>query len=358
MDYYDYQGIGPLVASCNCYASTNWVLKDDDMESWYAFLSKCQRLGVDVMSAARMIAWAMELYEKGIINEEDTQGIEMTWGNKEAIGKIVDQIAKNEGFGAILAGNVFEAAASIGKDVEEALNIKGVPLGGTNVMNFRARTVGAMVNPRGSDEYRGRFGSFDNLGSGKNTGMTGMAVPDSWEAKTAMEIIGKALEDKRKAGLKTAITQHDSTSRGTVAALANRLSIVSDALGRCKWNTLFLNVGISIEFQAKALSAGLGKQFEIEDLLEIASRISAQERLFSIRGGLTREDDTLPKKLINYQMPGSWPDDKVTPEELETLKEEFYEAMGWNKTSGAPTDKTLNDLNIEDLTEDLKKLRL
>ncbi len=117
-------------------------------------------------------------------------------------------------------------------------------------------------------------------------------------------------------------------------------------------------MGISIEFQAKALSAGLGKQFEIEDLLEIASRISAQERLFSIRGGLTREDDTLPKKLINYQMPGSWPDDKVTPEELETLKKEFYEAMGWNKTSGAPTDKTLNDLNIEDLTEDLKKLRL
>ncbi len=61
---------------------------------------------------------------------------------------------------------------------------------------------------------------------GNAAGRTGMAVPNSWEAKTAMEIIEKALEDKRKAGLKSTITQHDSTSRGTVAALANRLSIV------------------------------------------------------------------------------------------------------------------------------------
>ena len=316
------------------------------MESWYTLVSTCQRQGMDVMSAARMIAWAMELYENGVIDDHDTQGIELTWGNKEAISHLIKLIAKKEKFGAVLASNVNEAAGMIGKDVEEALNIKGVPLGGTNVMNFRARTIGAMINPRGSDEYRGRMGSFDNLGTGKNTGMTGMAVPDSWEAKTASEIVERA---RQTSGSDDSLNMHDAVSRGAVAALANRYSIVCDALAQCKWNTLFLNVGISIEFQAKALSAGLGKQIEIDDLLEAASRISAQERLFSIRNGLTRNDDTLPKKLVNYKMAGSWPEDKVTPEEMDLMKEDFYEAMGWDKASGAPTADTLKQLNLEDL---------
>jgi aldehyde:ferredoxin oxidoreductase len=328
------------------------VLKDDNMESWYTLVSTCQRQGVDVMSAARMIAWAMELFEKGIIDETHTQGIQLLWGNTEAISEIIGLIAENKGFGAVLACNVFDAAARIGKDVEEALNIKGVPLGGTNVMNFRARTIGAIINPRGGDEYRGRMGSFDNMGSGKNTGMTGMAVPDSWESTTALDIIKKA---KLASGQASAMDQHDPTARGAVAALANRYSIVSDSLGQCKWNTLFLNVGVSIEFQAKALSAGLGKQIDIDDLLEIASRISAQERLFSIRGGFTRDHDTLPKRLINYQMPGSWPQDKVMAEELEMMKEEFYESMGWDKETGVPRDETLKALDLLDLENELKK---
>jgi aldehyde:ferredoxin oxidoreductase len=144
---------------------------------------------------------------------------------------------------------------------------------------------------------------------------------------------------------------HDAVSRGAVAALANRYSIVCDALVQCKWNTLFLNVGLSIDFQAKALAAGLGKPVEIDNLLETASRISAQERLFAMRNGLTRDDDTLPKKLINYKMAGSWPEDKVTSEEMDLMKEDFYEAMGWDRVSGVPTAETLKQLNLEDLAE-------
>ncbi|MCG8685569.1 MAG: aldehyde ferredoxin oxidoreductase C-terminal domain-containing protein, partial [Desulfobacterales bacterium] len=152
------------------------------MEAWYTLVSTCQRQGVDVMSAARMIAWATDLYEKGVISDTDTGGVPLTWGSRETVEKIIGLIAANRGFGRILASNPREAVDKIGSGVEAALNIKGVPLGGTNVMNFRARTIGAMINPRGSDEYRGRMGSFDNLGTGKNTGMTGMAIPDSWEA--------------------------------------------------------------------------------------------------------------------------------------------------------------------------------
>jgi aldehyde:ferredoxin oxidoreductase len=355
MDYYELDPWGPLVASCNLYASTTWVLKDPDMKSWYAFVSKCQRQGIDSTSASRMIAWAMELYEQGKITQKDTDGIALNWGNKEAIGLILDKIVQKEGFGGVLASNPAEAAQKIGADVEEALQIKGLPLGGTNVMNFRARTIGAVVNPRGGDEYRARVGAFDNLGSGKDAGMTGMSSPNSWEAKTAMSIIDAALAKKEKAGEKPVIDQFDYEARGALAALANKTSTVSDSLGQCKWNTIFLNVGISIEFQANALSAGEGRQTSVEDLLDAAARIASQERAYAVREGMTRDQDSLPKKLINYQMEGTYPDDKVTPQGLEKMKDEYYQAMGWDVKTGVPTLNTLRALKLEDVASDLIK---
>lgn len=329
------------------------MLKDADMESWYHLVVTCQRQGIDVMSAARMIAWGMELYENGVISKADTGGLELSWGNTEAISALVEQIGSKTGFGATLAKNVLEAAADIGEGIDEALNLKGVPVGCTDVVSFRGRTMGAIVNPRGGDEYRGRYGSFDNLGSGKNTGMTGMAKPDSWESKSAMAIIEKAQQENRRKGLPDTFSQHDVTARGSVAALGNRLIIVSDSLGQCKWNTLFLNVGLSIEFQAKILSAGLGVEVSVDDLLEKAARISAQERVFSMINGLTRDDDTLHKGLVNKRMEGAWPEDEVTPEQIDYMKEEFYSAMGWSTQSGAPTEETLKKLGIEHLVQDL-----
>ena len=353
MDYYDIAEMGPLVASCNIYASTAWVLKDSDMESWYAFASRCQRQGVDVMSAARMIAWAMELFESGQISTQDTDGLQLTWGNREAIGGMLDKIVKKEGFGNILSSTMDEIPRKIAKQVEVPLHIKGVPLGGTNVMNFRARAIGAAVNPRGSDEYRSRVGSFDDLGSGKDAGMTGMASPDSWEAQAAMNIIEKALKEKEKSGKESLITQFDYEGRGSLAALATKISAVSDALGQCKWNTVFLNLGVSIAFQANALSAGLGRDVSVEDLMESASRLTAQERAYAAREGYTREQDQLPEQLLNRQLPGTWPDDKLTPQGLESMKDDYYSAMGWHIETGIPTAETLHALKLDDVIEDL-----
>ena len=198
-------------------------------------------------------------------------------------------------------------------------------------MNFRARAMGAAVNPRGSDEYRARAGSFDNLGTGSGSKLTAMASSESWEAKTAMAIVEKAVAQKRDREGETAqITQFDCESRGELAALANRMISITDSVGQCKWNTVFLNVGIGIELQAEALSAGMGREITADDLIDTASRIATQERAFAVREGLTRDHDTLPKKLINYQMPGTWPEDKVDLEDLECMKNEYYEAMAWD----------------------------
>jgi len=357
MDYFEENELGPLVASCNIYGSATWVIKNADMKTWYAVAAKCHRLGIDVLSATRMIAWATELYEQGIISTEDTGGIPLAWGDRNALEQILEQIAHNEGFGAALGQTPEVAAQKLGRNVEPALNIKGTPVGETNIMNFRARAMGAAVNPRGSDEYRARAGSFDNLGTGAGTGLTAMASPDSWEARTAMAIVEKALAQKRaRDGEDALITQFDFESRGELAALANRLISVTDSVGQCKWNTVFLNVGIGIELQAEGLSAGLGQTMSVERLIEIASRIAAQERAFAIREGLTREDDTIPKKLIDYQMPGTWPEDKLDAQSLENMKDDYYAAMEWDGETGVPTRATLQKYGLSDVAGDLEKM--
>jgi aldehyde:ferredoxin oxidoreductase len=357
MDYFEENDLGPLVASCNIYGSATWVIKNADMKTWYAVAAKCHRQGIDVLSATRMIAWASELYEKGIISLEDTGGIPLEWGNREALDRVLDLIAANKGFGAILASTPEEAAQKLGEGIEPVLNIKGTPVGETNIMNFRARAMGAAVNPRGSDEYRARAGSFDNLGTGTGSKLTAMASPDSWEAKTAMAIVEKAVAQKRaKEGDTAQITQFDCESRGELAALANRMISITDSVGQCKWNTVFLNVGIGIELQAEALSAGMGRAITADDLIDTASRIATQERAFAVREGLSRDHDTLPKKLINYQMPGTWPEDKIDLDGLERMKSDYYKAMAWDAESGVPTRETLEGVGLPDVVSDLEKM--
>jgi aldehyde:ferredoxin oxidoreductase len=357
MDYFEEKDMGPLVASCNIYGSATWVIKNADMKTWYSVAAKCHRKGLDTLSVTRMIAWASELYEKGTITLEDTGGIPLEWGNRKALEQVIDQIANNEGFGAILACTPQEAAEKLGKGIDPVLNIKGSPLGETNIMNFRARAMGAAVNPRGVDEYRSRAGSFDNLGTGAGSKLTAMASPDSWEAKTAMAIVENAVAQKReKEGETAQITQFDCESRGELAALAQRIINVTDSVGQCKWNTLFLNIGIGIELQATALSAGLGREIKVDDLVDTASRIASQERAFAVREGLSREKDTLPGKLINYQMPGSWPEDKIELEGIEQMKNDYYAAMAWDIESGVPTRKTLEALGLSDVASDLEQI--
>jgi len=127
-------------------------------------------------------------------------------------------------------------------------------------------------------------------------------------------------------------------------------------VGAGKLNTDFLNVGIGIELQAAVLSAGLGREIKVDDLIDTASRIATQERAFAVREGLTREHDTLPKKLINYRMPGTWPEDKIDPQSLERMKNEYYTAMAWDMESGVPTRETLDSLGLSDVASDLENM--
>ncbi|MEN8246799.1 MAG: aldehyde ferredoxin oxidoreductase C-terminal domain-containing protein, partial [Thermodesulfobacteriota bacterium] len=351
MDYYDVPEAGPLVSNCSLYANSMWILKDSDFNSWYRLASTCQKMGIDVISACRMLAWATELYENGRISDVDTNGIQLRWGNSEALHTMLDNIIHRKGLGAILASDIDTAVGSLGHDTPPPLHIKGSPLAGSNVINFRARAIGAAVNPRGGDDYRMRWYGFEVPLTEDEDEPATMGGPESWEMEAARKYLGYS-QDKNNGNPKT---QFDYANRGILAATSAKMSIVTDILGQCRLNTIQLKKGVGINFQARALTAGTGSHFTVEDLLKYAERTACQEKASAVKLGWTRAADDLPKALFDRRMAGAWPEDKLDPEQFRHMRAEYYQAMGWDPENGIPQLETLRGLQLSDVAAELKK---
>ncbi|MCJ7830346.1 MAG: hypothetical protein MUP74_03065, partial [Desulfobacterales bacterium] len=134
----EYETVGAFGAMClnNDWAS---IIKLNDM---------CNRSGLDTISAGSVIAFAMECYEKGIISKSDTDGIDLTWGNAEAIVKMLDKIIRREGFGDVLADGVKVAAQKIGKGADAcAIHVGGQEPGLHNALFLPSRGTGFVCDP-------------------------------------------------------------------------------------------------------------------------------------------------------------------------------------------------------------------
>ena len=138
-------------------------------------------------------------------------------------------------------------------------------------------------------------------------------------------------------------------------ALERKLISVTDMLLNCKTQTPWSMAAVGIELQAKMLSAGEGREWSIEELLEAATRIHALERAYNFREGFTRTNDDLPKRFFTQPLPGFYPDDVLDRGKFEQMKDEYYEAMRWDTKAGVPTRETLVALALGDVVADLEK---
>jgi aldehyde:ferredoxin oxidoreductase len=242
---------------------------------------------------------------------------------------MVDKIIKREGFGDVLARNAKEARDKIGRGVEEVLNVKGEPIVTENMQNYKGRGLGAAISQRGGDWYRTHYLILAYLGQagteaeGEDITLHGINTMNMFEAQTALSIIKEAQAKQGRKDEDFTFDYLDYTALGEIAALSQKLINVMDSVGQCRWNTTYVNMGIGIEFQSRMLSAGEGRKRSIDELMEIGSRIAAQERAFSVKEGYTREHDTLPKRFFTTPLPGYFPDDVVDPVKFEEMKDEY-----------------------------------
>jgi aldehyde:ferredoxin oxidoreductase len=276
---------------------------NDSLESIIAGNDLCLEYGMDTISTGMVISFAMECYERGLISKETTGGLELNFGNHQAMVEMIHKIALKQGFGEVLSRGTQKAAEEIGQGAEGyAIQVKGLELAGYDPRGAKGMGLAYATSPRGGCHERG-YTVEEILGFGGVDRFT-------YEGK------GEYVKDKQ-----------DSVA-------------IKDALGFC----VLSSAGTPPEDLAELFSASTGLPMNV-DLLDLAGeRICNLERLFNLREGFTRADDNLPQRLIKEAVKGT--DGNMHTVELERLLDDYYQARGWDQ-QGVPLPETLERLGLE-----------
>ncbi len=300
---------------------------------------KCQKLGIDIFSAVTDVAFLMELYEKRIITENDTDGIPLRWGDKKALGVIVEKIARREGVGELFAEGIVKAAERIGRGAEQyAYHTKGVELVHYSLYLIDAALAGA-ISQRG-DQVRAHGATLMSLSA---------QVP-----KEYLQLLTRSLP---KHLAETVLKEGYSERYEGKAELVEhfeRINSLSDILGVCRWwmtGVLLSNV-LTPETRAQLLSYVTGKQYEEESLLCINERVESIIRAFNVREGLRREDDSVPK--FYFKEKSLRHGRKLDVKKFNQVLTEYYALRGWDE-HGIPRKDRLQALGLGYVAEDLEK---
>jgi aldehyde:ferredoxin oxidoreductase len=272
----------------------------DKLNAIIAANQMCDEYGIDTISAGSSIAFAMECFEKELIGTKDTGGIELRFGDDEAMIAVLKKIVNQEGFGLLLSEGVRRASQEIRGSESFAMQVKGLELGGYEC--------------RGANGQALQF-AIDNRG-GCHHGYGWVARVEALDG-TRLQVKGKGEQVKNMA-----IGQ-----------------MITDSIPCCSFGRQVFG---SVD---KNISSLLGEAWSSEHLKEAGMRIICQERLFNMREGITRKDDTLPTRLLTEPKPDGPTKGAVVP--LEELKDDYYRALGWDLSTGNPDDSLLDKLGIK-----------
>lgn len=291
----------------------------DDSDAILYLHNLCNRLGVDSLSIGAVIAFAMEAYEKSLLSVEDTDGLDLTWGNPQAMEKCIRLIAQRKGLGKILSQGVCKAAEIIGGGSDQfAYHSKGLELTGFDPRGLMACALGYAVSTRGGD--------FTSI----------YALPETkWSPEKCREHFGT---DK-------AADRFSSEGKGHLVKHSALVSAVIDGLGICKVPALSLLCEFDLKRESELTSLLTGWDVDAQTLLHIGERIFNIENLFNLRQGEWHKKETLPERFQN--IPLSEGPAKGKTVDLHTMVQDFYAAMDWD-ADGCPKPEKLLDLGLVD----------
>lgn len=304
-------------------AFTAFVL-NENMEAAIHSTYLCNEYGIDTISAGALIAFAMECYENGILTKEDVAGMDLSWGNPDALPELVRMISFREGIGDMLAEGVKVASEKIGKGSEEfAIHGKGLEAPAHDPRSGKALAVTYGTASRGLCHIHPLEGmAYD---SGKiDWGLTEHGIPDP-----------------------NSVERWDEKGKGQIVKVLQDGLVLPDILNTCKF---FMYAGITLDNLADLLSASTGWDIKGRDLLEVGERVINLQRLFNMREGLSRKDDILPERIKQKPAFGFYEkEDQCAIKDFEGMLDEYYEARKWDIKTGMPSKEKLKELGLEEL---------
>ncbi|WP_236911030.1 aldehyde ferredoxin oxidoreductase family protein [Clostridium sp. Cult1] len=297
-----------------------------DLETVSLANQLCNMYGIDTISCGATIAFAMECYEKGLLTKEDTDGLELKFGNKEVIPILIEKIAKREGIGNLLAEGSKRASKKIGKGTEEfSIDVKGQELP-AHMPQFKPM-VGLIyaVNPFGADHQSSEHDVF-------------LTLPKDSQPIQRLGQIGiyKTYDDPFTIDEDKVRFAFDSQCYFSILDTLNLCQFVWGP----SWELCGPNELIEL------CKYGIGWDTSLFELMRIGERRINMMRYFNAKAGFTKEDDKLPKRLFEKMSDGPSKGVQLDEEKLNQAKELYYDFAGWNRETGNPTEAILRKLSL------------
>lgn len=266
----------------------------------------CNEYGLDTISAGATIAAAMELYQRGYIKDEEIEadGLSLNWGDAESMVAWTKKMGLREGFGDKLAEGSYRLCESYNA-TEYAMTVKKQELPAYDPRGVKGHGITYAVNNRGGCHIKGYMINPEILG-----------VPEKLDR---LALDGKPAYAK---------VFHDLTA-------------VIDSMGLC----IFTTFGLGLNDYTEMYNAVCGNIYTPETLLEAGDRIWTLEKIFNIKAGIDKSQDTLPERLLKDPIVDGPTKGEV--HELDVLLPEYYSVRGWDE-NGVPTEETLKKLGLDE----------
>jgi aldehyde:ferredoxin oxidoreductase len=285
-----------------------------DIDSVVRANHMCNIYGIDTISAGVSIAFAMHLYEKGLLTKEKA-GMEIKWGDGAIILKLLEMMINQEGIGALLSKGVRAMAAELKVDPEEAAQVKGLEFPMHDPRTYQGAALAYAVGPRGACHLKGSFYNLDAPGN-----------------ETGLEL-GITFSDK-----------NDPAQKGAMTAKILYFCELYNSFTLCEFSPL------PASLIARLLSAITGADFKTMDLLTFGERSLNLKRAINNRLGVTRKDDHLPRIASQALKEGSTAG--IEPN-MDLMLKEFYAVSEWDWDTGKPAKEKLLALGLEQPAKDL-----
>jgi len=283
----------------------------DDLDTIAVANDRCNRLGIDTISAGSYVAFTMMCAERGLIKPGDVRGLSLAWGDRQTLLELVNQIGMREGFGALFADGIREAAIRIGGEAPKlTVEVKGLDIPAHDPRTYFSLAINYATSTKGASHLRG----FPHVGE------EGMLIPE----------LGY-----------TRITERFSMEgKAALTKLFQDYATLLDSLVLCCFMPIS---GLSLTTIVEALNAVTGWEMTATTAIQVGERVFNLQRLINVRDGFTKLDDRLPRVMFEEAKEG--PRKGKVPEPFHTALHEYYALRGWSN-DGVPKENLLAQLKL------------
>jgi aldehyde:ferredoxin oxidoreductase len=301
-------GRGPEYETLGSFGA---MLLNDDLDSVVRANELANRLGLDTISLGNTIAFAIEAFERGLIDRAQTEGLSLRWGDPQTLLTLVEKIGRREGIGTLLADGSRAAARKLGRGADAlTVEVKGLELPMHDPRAFWSSALNYACGSRGACHLDAIAFAVES----------GVPIPEF--------------------GYNSKLSPFSSEGKAMLVKRMHDLMALYNATGMCKF---YLRVVGGPVWLAQAITMSTGWGLSQEELMTIGDRIFTLKRLFNVKAGVTKADDTIPERIATVDR-----NDRhraVPREAFEKMRDEYYHLRCWD-AQGRPTGTRLKSLGL------------